>query len=325
MTAGRAGIAPADVYMMAQVTRIKGQNAELWAPLDESKLPNAKNLEPHFVQRYPDGRVSAIGAVSWYITLVTNTDVYPEPPTSWKALWDPANEGRLGLLALVSNSFLLEITAKTWFGGTEILEHRGGHPRGARQARRGEAERARSGTATRASSSRRCRPARSRWASTTTTSPASRRPRVSPCARPSPRRAACSTPAPGASSKASQALEEAHVFIDYMCRPDVQAKLSRKVGTAPTVKRDAARPHRRGVRGGRERHPADHPALRPVRRAGRLAQSEVDRDDRGLTPASSRGQRSACRRRWPRTTTRIGLTARSPRGEVTSWPCASSM
>ena len=41
--------------MMAQVTRIKGQNAELWAPLDEAKLPNTKNLEPHFVQRYPDG------------------------------------------------------------------------------------------------------------------------------------------------------------------------------------------------------------------------------------------------------------------------------
>jgi putative spermidine/putrescine transport system substrate-binding protein len=39
-------------------------------------------------------------------------------------------------------------------------------------------------------------------------------------------------------SKASTALEEAHVFIDYMCRPDIQATLSRKVGTAPTVKRD---------------------------------------------------------------------------------------
>ena len=120
-TAARGNIAPADVSMMAQVTRIKGQNAKLWAPLDEAKLPNITNLEPHFVQRYPDGGISAIGAVSWYITLVTNTDEYPEPPTSWKSLWDPANEGRLGLLALVSNSFLLEITGKTWFGGTDIL------------------------------------------------------------------------------------------------------------------------------------------------------------------------------------------------------------
>src|SRR5215204_5167917 len=57
-TAARAGIAPADVSMMAQVTRLKGQNAQLWAPLDDAKLPNLKNLVEHFVHRYPDGKVS---------------------------------------------------------------------------------------------------------------------------------------------------------------------------------------------------------------------------------------------------------------------------
>src|SRR3546814_10409695 len=39
-------------------------------------------------------------------------------------------------------------------------------------------------------------------------------------------------------SKASKARDAAHVFIDYMCRPEIQAKLSRNVGTAPTVKRE---------------------------------------------------------------------------------------
>ncbi len=39
-------------------------------------------------------------------------------------------------------------------------------------------------------------------------------------------------------TKASKKLDEAHIFINYMCRPDIQAKLSRKVGTAPTVKRN---------------------------------------------------------------------------------------
>jgi putative spermidine/putrescine transport system substrate-binding protein len=39
-------------------------------------------------------------------------------------------------------------------------------------------------------------------------------------------------------SKASTAIDAAHVFIDYMCRPAIQAKLSRKVGTAPTVQRE---------------------------------------------------------------------------------------
>ena len=39
-------------------------------------------------------------------------------------------------------------------------------------------------------------------------------------------------------SRASDKVEEAHVFIDYMSQPEIQATLSRKVGTAPTLKRD---------------------------------------------------------------------------------------
>lgn len=39
-------------------------------------------------------------------------------------------------------------------------------------------------------------------------------------------------------SKASQKIEESQVFIDYMCQPEIQAKLARNVGTAPTVRRD---------------------------------------------------------------------------------------
>ena len=92
--------------------RISALGIELaWTPLDLAKIPNSKNLLPQFVGKYPDGKVSGIGAVSWYITLVTNTKVYPQAPTSWQALWDPANKDKLGLLALVSNSFLLEVTA----------------------------------------------------------------------------------------------------------------------------------------------------------------------------------------------------------------------
>src|SRR3546814_20660445 len=85
-------------------------------------MPNTENLIPHVVNKYDDGRVAGIGAVAWYITLVTNTNAYPEAPTSWAALWDPANEDKLGLLALVSNSFLLEVTAKTFVAGTDALD-----------------------------------------------------------------------------------------------------------------------------------------------------------------------------------------------------------
>ncbi|MEC9463744.1 MAG: extracellular solute-binding protein, partial [Pseudomonadota bacterium] len=120
--AAKAGQAPADLSMMSQVAMLKGQATELWAPIDMAKLKNASGLIDRFVNKYPDGRVAGVGAVAWYITLVTNTDVYKEAPTSWEALWDPANADKLGLLALVSNSFLLEVTAKTYMGGTNALD-----------------------------------------------------------------------------------------------------------------------------------------------------------------------------------------------------------
>ncbi len=133
-TAARADQAPADVSMMAQVPRLKGEQAELWAALDGDKLPQAENLYPHFVHRYEDGRINGIGAVSWYITLVTNTDAYPEAPISWKALWDPENADRIGLLALVSNSFLHH--RRHLVRRHRHPRQRGGHSTGFRQAGR---------------------------------------------------------------------------------------------------------------------------------------------------------------------------------------------
>jgi putative spermidine/putrescine transport system substrate-binding protein len=120
--AARANQAPADVSMMSQVAMLKGQSTDLWTPIDMAKIKNADSLLDRFINKYPDGRVAGVGAVSWYITLVTNTDAYKEAPTSWQAFWDPVNADKLGLLALVSNSFLLDVTAKTFFGGPSALD-----------------------------------------------------------------------------------------------------------------------------------------------------------------------------------------------------------
>ena len=43
-------------------------------------------------------------------------------------------------------------------------------------------------------------------------------------------------------SSASTKVDEAHVFIDYMSQPEIQALLSRKVGTSPTRQARGARP-----------------------------------------------------------------------------------
>jgi putative spermidine/putrescine transport system substrate-binding protein len=118
--AARAGQAPADISMMSQTVMLRGQRTQLWTPYDLKKIPNHTYLLPQSINRYPDGRVSGIGAVGWYITLVSNTNVFKKAPTSWADMWKPDKKNSLGLLALASNSFLLEITAKTFFGGYDI-------------------------------------------------------------------------------------------------------------------------------------------------------------------------------------------------------------
>ncbi len=234
--AARAGVAPADVSMIAQVPRLKGQKAKLWAPLDEGKLPNAKSLEPHFVQRYPDGSVSGIGAVSWYITLVSNTEVYPKAPTSWKALWDEGNRDRLGLLALATNSFLLEITAKTWFGGREILDTEEGITKVLNKLAevkpnvklwyRDEAQFQQALIAGEIPMGQYYHDVTGIAAS-----------KGHPVRSTFPAEGGVLDSGSWAVSKASKTLDQAHVFINYMCQPQIQAKVSRTLGTAPTVQR----------------------------------------------------------------------------------------
>lgn len=235
--AARAGRAPADVSMMSQVAMLKGQSIDLWAALDMARLPNAANLIPHFVNKYPDGRVAGIGAVAWYITLVSNTQVYPEAPTSWAALWDPANKDRLGLLALVSNSFLLEVTAKTFLGGAAALDSEEGQLKAfeklaevkpnVRLWYRDEAQfeqALKSGEI----------PMGQYYHDVTGLAAADGHPVRSTF----PKEGGILDSGCWALSRASEKGDEAHIFIDFMSQPSIQAKMSRKVGTAPTVKRD---------------------------------------------------------------------------------------
>jgi putative spermidine/putrescine transport system substrate-binding protein len=235
--AARAGQAPADVSMMAQVPLLKGMTTDLWAPLDLAKIPNASNLMDRFINKYPDGRVAAIGAVSWFITLVTNTEAYPEAPTSWAALWDPANAGKLGLLALVTNSFLLEVTAATFMGGTQALDTEEGLNKAFEKLAevkpnvqlwyRDEAQfeqALKSGEI----------PMGQYYHDVTGLAAAEGQPVRSTF----PKEGGITDSGSWAVSKASEKLEEAHVFIDYCSQPAVQSLMSRKIGTAPTVKRE---------------------------------------------------------------------------------------
>ncbi|HEX9906500.1 MAG TPA: extracellular solute-binding protein [Propylenella sp.] len=236
--AARAGVAPADVSMMSQVATLKGMAVDLWAPLDLAKIPNASNLKPEFVNTYPDGRTAGIGAVTWYITLVSNTDTYPEEPDSWAFMWDPSNADRLGLLALVSNSFLLEITSKTFFGGDtakldsddgilEVMAKIAELKPNVKLWYRDEAQfeqALKSGEI----------PMGQYYHDVTGLAAADGHPVRSTF----PKEGGVNDAGLWVVSKASDKLEEAHAFIDHMSKPETQALLSRNVGTSPTVNRD---------------------------------------------------------------------------------------
>jgi putative spermidine/putrescine transport system substrate-binding protein len=235
--AARAGQAPADLSMMSQVAMLKGQSTDLWTPLDASRIANFDDLLPQFISKYPDDRIAGIGAVAWYITLVTNTDSYPDAPDSWAVLWDPANKDKLGLLALVSNSFLLEVTAKTFMGGTQALDTEEGILQALEKLAevkpnvrlwyRDEAQfeqALKSGEI----------PMGQYYHDVTGLAAADGHPVRSTF----PKEGGILDSGCWALSRASDKVDEAHVFIDYMSQPDIQALMSRKVGTAPTLKRD---------------------------------------------------------------------------------------
>lgn len=234
--AARAGRAPADVSMMANTPRLKGVEAEIFAELDPDAISNTRYLYPHFVHTYDDGSLSGVGALSWYITLVSNTDEYPEAPESWGDMWDEEHRNRLGLLALETNSFLLEITAETFFGGQDVLATQDGimevldrlaeirpnvqlwyrdEAQFQQALQRGEI------------------PMGQYYHDVATLARAEGHPVRSTF----PVEGGVLDSGSWVVSRASDRVDEAQVFIDYMCQPEMQARLARRVGTAPTVER----------------------------------------------------------------------------------------
>ncbi|MGB5987794.1 MAG: extracellular solute-binding protein [Desulfobacterales bacterium] len=235
--AARADQAPADVSMIALGPMLRGQKRDLWMELDLAKIPNHTHLLENFIHRYPDGRVDGIGAVSWYITLVSNTNVFKEAPTSWADMWAPDKENSLGLLALATNSFLLEVTATTFFDGTQIMDTQEGiskvmaklaelkpnvklwyRDEGQFQAslQSGEIPMGQYYHDVAGLAAAEGHPVRSTF----------------------PKEGGILDSGCWAVSRACKKVEEAHIFINYMCQPAIQAMMSRKVGTAPTVKRE---------------------------------------------------------------------------------------
>jgi putative spermidine/putrescine transport system substrate-binding protein len=121
--ANRAGLAPMDLCISTAVDINRGRNAGLWHIRDPKPLANLPNLPAQYISTGPKG-IDGVGAVGWFLALVVNPDQVKPIPDSWKALWDPARKDAWGLNG--GAGLLYEITATTYFGGTEILDTEAG-------------------------------------------------------------------------------------------------------------------------------------------------------------------------------------------------------
>jgi len=125
MAAARAKKAPADLSLVVDEVLIRGNEAGLWAKLDPGAMKGTESLIKGSVKLDDDGKAFAVGALSFYTTLVTNTDFSKDAPASWADLWEDKWDTKLGIVT-TPNSGLLEATAKTFFGGYEVMETREG-------------------------------------------------------------------------------------------------------------------------------------------------------------------------------------------------------
>ncbi len=235
-TAAKAGQAPADVSMIAQGSMLRGMNSGLWAALDESKLSNLEFVREQLQNKDAEGKLIGVGAVSWYITLVSNTDVFPEAPTSWDELWKD-HKNQLGLLALSSNSYLLEITAKTFFEGNATLDTEEGL--NAVFAKLAEVKNnvqlwyRDEGQFQQALQAGEI-PMGQYYHDVTGLAAADGFPVRSTF----PKEGGVLDSGSWAVSRAVKKLDEAHEYINWFSQPSIQDLVARSVGTAPTVKRE---------------------------------------------------------------------------------------
>ena len=233
-SAVKAGKAPVDVAIFAVTAVLRGSKEGLWAPYSEADIPNLKYLAKTFIRKDAQGKLIGIGALSWYINLVYNTDVIKYQPDSYKVFWDPKHKNQLGLLKLVDNSFLLEITSKTFFDYKKTLASKEGILKVMKKVSEAkpnvkmwyESE------ATFEQALKTGEAPMGQLYHDVTTVMASK---GAPVKSVFPKEGGVLDHGEWMLLKTSKKAKEAHVFVNYCCDPKVQDRVSMALGTSPTV------------------------------------------------------------------------------------------
>lgn len=107
---GQKGSPATDVAIMDNSVSTTGNRQGLFEKLDASAVPNLANVPEKFRDKDGYGPVAMLDAVG----LVYDTATFPKAPDSWKVLWDPANKGKVNIVAPPSllGISLTAITAK---------------------------------------------------------------------------------------------------------------------------------------------------------------------------------------------------------------------
>jgi len=228
---------PADVSMLSGVGIQRAINGEILATYDQAAIPQAANLAEGYVRLDPAGMVAGVGGVSWYITLVSNTERVAESPDTWTAFWDPQWQNELALLKNAANSYLIEICAVCYFGGYDILETQDGVTQVLTKLQevkpnvklwfRDEAQAQQAFNTGEVSLGQ--------FYHDITTYAASQ---GEPLRSVFPTEGAILDSGFWAISKTTENVTACQAFIDYMCRPEIQAELARTLGTTPTAKQE---------------------------------------------------------------------------------------
>jgi putative spermidine/putrescine transport system substrate-binding protein len=234
------GAPPADVSMLSGVGLQRAINGDILAKYKTSDIPTSKNLSEGYIRTDAEDNVTGVGGLSWYITLVSNTDRVKVSPDSWTAFWDPQWKDELALLRNAANSFLIEITAATYFDGYDILDTQDGVLEVLHKLQqvkpnvklwfRDEAQ---------------AQPAYNegevslgQFYHDITEFAASEAGGGNPLRSVFPTEGAILDSGFWSVSKTTENIGACVTFIDYMCRPEVQQDLALTLGTIPSTKRE---------------------------------------------------------------------------------------
>jgi spermidine/putrescine-binding protein len=94
------GNSPYDLAVMGSPAIINALAQDVLVPLDFSKIPNSKNVDPRFMPYGYD-----VGQPIWFegIGVAYDTTKIKSPPTTWKQLWSGEYNGRIGMCRPQSN------------------------------------------------------------------------------------------------------------------------------------------------------------------------------------------------------------------------------